>query len=61
MEFELYHDEKGEFRWRLRASNGRIIAACGEGYRNKQDCLNELLMIKQHAAAAMIREITAKP
>lgn len=29
---EIYKDNAGEFRWRLVAKNGRIIADCGEGY-----------------------------
>ena len=30
---EIYRDGQGEWRWRLRASNGRIMADSGEGYR----------------------------
>jgi uncharacterized protein YegP (UPF0339 family) len=33
--FELYKDAKGEFRWRLVASNGQTIANGGEGYKSK--------------------------
>lgn len=33
---QTYQDSKGEWRWRLRASNGRIIAEGGEGYKTKQ-------------------------
>lgn len=33
--FEIYRDKKKEFRWRLKASNGRIIADCAEGYKRK--------------------------
>lgn len=32
---ELYRDHKGEFRWRLRAPNRRVIADCGEGYTSR--------------------------
>ena len=38
-QFVVYKDNRGEWRWRLRASNGKIIADSGEGYKNKQDCL----------------------
>lgn len=34
--FELFRDNAGEWRWRLRASNGEIIADSGEGYSSKQ-------------------------
>jgi len=30
---EIYRDGRREWRWRLRASNGRILADSGEGYR----------------------------
>lgn len=30
--FEIYTDLAGEFRWRLVAANGKIVADCGEGY-----------------------------
>jgi len=32
---ELYRDGRGEWRWRLRASNGRILVDSGEGYRRR--------------------------
>lgn len=33
---ELYEDEAGEHRWRLRAANGEIVAT-GEGYTRPED------------------------
>jgi len=32
---EIYRDAKRGWRWRLRASNGRIVADSGEGYRRR--------------------------
>lgn len=32
---DVYPDRKGEFRWRLKAANGRTIADSGEGYTRK--------------------------
>ena len=32
---QIYHDGRREWRWRLRASNGRILADSGEGYRRR--------------------------
>jgi uncharacterized protein YegP (UPF0339 family) len=32
--FEIYRDKKNEWRWRYIASNGRIMADSGEGYKN---------------------------
>ena len=34
---EIYKDKRGNWRWRLRANNGKIIAASTEGYQNKCD------------------------
>ncbi|HSW47343.1 MAG TPA: DUF1508 domain-containing protein [Phycisphaerae bacterium] len=30
---QMYKDQSGQWRWRLRAPNGRIIACSGENYR----------------------------
>jgi len=30
--FEIYTDAAGEYRWRLKAKNGKIVAS-GEGYK----------------------------
>jgi len=37
--WEFYVDGKGEWRWRRIASNGRIVGASAEGYKNKSDCV----------------------
>ena len=52
--FEVYKDKAGEWRWRLRASNGRIIADSGEGYNNKQYCLHGIELVKKEAPNARI-------
>lgn len=44
--YRLYKDARGHWRWRLRAANGRIIAESGEGYHNKQDCIDGLNLVK---------------
>src|SRR5262245_3900705 len=36
--FELYQDAAKEFRWRLKAANGNILATAGQGYKAKADC-----------------------
>ncbi len=35
---EYYQDRKGEWRWRKRGGNGRIIGASSEGYVARKDC-----------------------
>jgi uncharacterized protein YegP (UPF0339 family) len=32
MKPEFYVDAEGDYRWRIRARNGRIVAEGGEGY-----------------------------
>ena len=39
MKVEFYKDGKGEWRWRLRARNGRTVADSGEGYKRKGACV----------------------
>jgi uncharacterized protein YegP (UPF0339 family) len=36
---QVYQDLRGEWRWRLVAKNGRIIADSSEGYTRQADCL----------------------
>lgn len=36
--FEFYKDKADEWRWRRTASNGEIVGAASEGYKNRADC-----------------------
>lgn len=49
--FEVYTDKRGEFRFRLKAANGQIIAV-GEGYKAKAGCLNGIDSIRRNAPDA---------
>ena len=51
--FEVFKDGKGEFRFRLKASNGQVIAT-GEGYKTKAGVLNGIASIKRNAADAAV-------
>ncbi len=51
--FEVYTDKRGEFRFRLKAANGQIIAV-GEGYKAKASCLNGIASIVKNAPDAAI-------
>ena len=46
--FEVYLDKRGEYRFRLKARNGEIIAP-GEGYKAKASCLNGIDSIRRNA------------
>ena len=48
--FEMYQDKGGEFRFRLKARNGRIIGV-SEGYERKAGCLNGIESVKTNAVA----------
>ena len=54
--FEVYLDKAGEFRFRLKATNGQIIAI-GEGYKAKASCFNGIDSIKRNAPDAEIVRI----
>lgn len=47
--FKVYTDAAGEFRWRLVAANGRVVADSGEGYSRRRDCV---AAVKRAAALA---------
>jgi len=49
--FEIYNDKAGEFRFRLKAQNGEIIAV-SEGYKTKVSCENGIDSVKQNAPDA---------
>ena len=49
--FEVYTDKKGEFRFRLKATNGEIIAT-SEGYKAKKSCENGIESVKKNVVDA---------
>ena len=54
LKFETYADTKGEARWRLKATNGQVIATSGQGYKNKGDCEHAIDVIKKGAKQAKV-------
>lgn len=53
--FELYEDKAGQFRFRLKARNGQIIAV-SEGYKTKAACENGIESVRKNAAPAEVVE-----
>ena len=53
--FEVYEDKAGEFRFRLKAANGEIIAT-GESYKKKSSCLNGIESIRKNAPDADVKD-----
>ncbi len=51
--FEIYTDKAGEFRFRLKATNGQIIAV-SEGYQALASCMNGIESVKKNAVDAPV-------
>lgn len=49
--FEIYTDKAGEFRFRLKATNGQIIAV-SEGYKAMAGCVNGIESVRKNAVDA---------
>lgn len=56
--FEVYQDKKKQYRFRLKARNGQIIAT-GEAYTTKKACLNGIESIRKNAPDAKLDDQTA--
>jgi uncharacterized protein YegP (UPF0339 family) len=54
MRFELYRDSAGEWRWRLRARNGEVVAESGEGYKRREDCEHGINLVRQSTEAKIV-------
>ena len=71
MKFELFKESPGilnavrglesirpnQWRWRLIANNGKQIASSGEGYNNKQDCLDAIELVKSTDKNTPVNEV----
>lgn len=56
--FEVYRDAAGDYRWRLRASNGRIVADSAEGYASRANvrrAITSFMDAVDHARAGELR------
>ena len=54
--FEVYTDKAGEFRFRLKATNGQIIAV-SEGYKAIASCCNGIESVRKNAADCKIEKV----
>ena len=52
-QFEVYEDERREWRFRLRAPNNKIIAQ-GEGYKTKAGSLKGVERVRKYAPDAIL-------
>lgn len=46
MQFWMYRDVTGQFRWYLQAANGKKVAVSGEGYFNRDDCIHAVNLVR---------------
>ena len=53
MRFEIYKDKRGEFRFRIVATNGNVLAS-SEGYTAKASAQGAIDRIKSDAAGAAV-------
>ena len=51
-DFEIYEDNRDEYRWRLTASNGEIVATSGEGYASESGAEDAVDRVKRLAPDA---------
>jgi uncharacterized protein YegP (UPF0339 family) len=56
MTYIYYKDKKSEWRRRLKASNGRIVADSAEGYTTERECLADIDRVKASVDAPVKKE-----
>ena len=57
MKFEIYADSSGNYRWRLRASNGQIVASSGESFASKGNAREAAENVKARAGSAEVVDV----
>ncbi|GAB3582297.1 YegP family protein [Leifsonia lichenia] len=55
--FEIYQSSNGEYRFRLKAGNGEIIAV-SEGYKSKASARNGIESVQKNAPGAAVDDLT---
>jgi hypothetical protein len=54
--FELYIDNAGKYRFRLKATNGHVLAT-SQPYSSKRSALEGIEVVKKHAPSAQTVEV----
>lgn len=52
--YELYQDEAGDWRWRLRHANGNIIADSGQGYASEETARAGIESLRSNVSAPVV-------
>jgi uncharacterized protein YegP (UPF0339 family) len=51
MTYEYWKDASGQWRWHLKAANGKLIANGGESFFNEKDCKDSIDLVKSSSGA----------
>lgn len=46
-DFDMKKDSKSEWYWVLNAANGEPLARSTDGYKNRQDCLHCIALVRE--------------
>lgn len=55
--FQIFRDSRGDWRWHLRADNGRIVADSGEGYASRRNAKRAIGTFVDDVQAMTLREL----
>lgn len=58
MNFYIYKDETGEYRWRMQAANMEVLAVSGGSYHSNGQCRSAIELIRGRAAASGLIDMT---
>ncbi|AXI79606.1 YegP family protein [Peterkaempfera bronchialis] len=56
--FEIYTDDSGSHRFRLKASNGQVLIV-GDAYDTRDQCLKGIEAVRKLAPYAEIKDVAA--
>ncbi|MBL8512561.1 MAG: DUF1508 domain-containing protein [Betaproteobacteria bacterium] len=59
MQFHIFQDAKLEWRWQLAGDDGTKIADSGDGYRDKDACLDSIACVKASDDAIVLESVTS--
>lgn len=54
MRFEIFKGHDGDWRWRLRTTNGNVVADSAEGYGHRADCERGISIVKGCGEAPIV-------
>ena len=55
--FQIFRDSRGDWRWHLRAANGRIVADSGEGYASRRNAKRAIVTFVDDVQGMALREL----